>query len=571
MNSSFITHNRISYRLFYLTVLLSGLVFLTACEDDDDEDPPMDSTPQAPLSAFDLLYVNDNVLNVAFTPSLVWEPSTAADNSEVKYSLLLDRAVDLEDDETPATVIDDEITANFFTITQPLLQSTEYEWCVVARDANGNELKSTSIFSFTTGSIDNQPPNPFNLISPADFATDQPLDVQLFWQTATDPEGDAVTYDVYIGLSPNPFTIVSSTQAATNFTNNNLAESTTYYWYVVAKDGKGGYTVSSSEFEFTTIQSSNPIPGTATVIQAEGRPVTGASSTYEGTRGHQVVVLNGVIYDTAGWSLYDDGGGEGNDVYKSTDGINWEVARLNNPEDQNGFEPSEEHAVAVQNGLMYMFEGNRNLIKSSADGVNWVPVEWTGSVPDNTHYLPRNNHQAVSYGGALYLIGGISRGLIMTDVWRSTDGGISWTEIKPNDNSSWIGSNELRVEIHDGAMWLFDGNDGMIGSTNKLWRSTDGVNWEEIGSLPFSAIRGWAVASYKGGLTAISGDFENEIWWSSNGLNWRQVELSNPNSLTWRRDHDAYVFNGDLYVSYGRGNNSGPELRSDIVKIDFTP
>ncbi len=553
-------------------LLLIFTLALHSCQEDGDEDETPPSSGNDPvLAAFDLLYVNNNSIDVAFTPSLVWEPSSNQDGDEIKYTLLLDRTVDLDVGEDPTTVVEADLTANFFTITQPLLQSTEYKWCVVAGDSDDNEQKSTSVFTFTTGAIDNQPPNPFDLLIPADLATNQPTDVQLFWETATDPEGDPITYDVYVGLSPNPFTIVSSTQSPTNYMNNNLAESTTYYWRVVAKDGKGGYTISDSEFEFTTSGAPNSIPGTANVVLTGGRPVTGTSPTYDGTRGHQVVIFNGEIYDTAGWSLVNNDGREGNDVYKSADGVNWSLVRGHDPNDETGFFPSEEHAVVAHNGQLYMFEGNRNLIKSSSDGQFWNNVDWTGSVLDNTHYLPRNNHQAVSYNGALYLIGGISNGVIKTDVWRSNDNGSSWTEIKPSDNSSWIGSTELRVEVHDGYIWLFDGGNGPAGTPCDLWRSADGVNWQMMSTVPFTATRGFATAVYKNGIAVVSGSFDNEIWWTGNGTTWTQVILTNPQSLSWRRDHDAYVFNGELYVSYGRGNNSGPELRSDIVQITFEP
>lgn len=565
MSSHFL---KFPFRVSFL--LLFSVLVLASCDDDskDEDTPPIEGTDMS-LSVFELLYVNDNVLNVAYTPSLVWEASTAMDGSEVTYSLLIDRAVDLSADEQPSTVMDSTITSTFFT-TSPLLPSTTYKWCVIARDANGNERKSTSVFSFTTGDEDNQPPNPFSLISPVDFATNQPTDAQLTWQTAIDPDGDPITYDVYLGLSPNPFSIVSSSQFPTGYQAMNLAESTNYYWYVVAKDGKGGLTVCNFEYTFETKDQPVTIPGTGAVVLTGGRPVTGGAPNYLGTVGHQVVDYNGVLYDIGGFSIRAMGGGEENVVFSSADGQNWDLVRGNDPEDLTAFVPSEEHAVVVHNGLMYMFEGNRNTIRTSAAGIVWDIVPWEGTVADDTHYLPRNNHQAVSFNGSLYLIGGLSGGQRMTDVWRSDDNGINWNKVKDNDQSSWLGAAELRAEVHDGYIWLFAGGNGPQGSPPDLWRSTNGATWEYVTTVPFSAYRSFATVVYKNGLVAVSGDSENEIWWSQDGVSWILVELTNPSSLSWRQDHFAYVFNGELYTSYGKGQSLG-NLRDDIVQISFNP
>lgn len=105
-----------------------------------------------------------------------------------------------------------------------------------------------------TSSCENDYPNlaPGNiiLISPFYSAIDISLDVSLSWQAASDPNGNVVTYDVYFGTETTPVTVVSSSQTGTTYSPT-LAANTTYYWKVVAKDGKGG-TSESAVWSFTT-------------------------------------------------------------------------------------------------------------------------------------------------------------------------------------------------------------------------------------------------------------------------------------------------------------------------------
>src|SRR5690606_42035612 len=51
--------------------------------------------------------------------------------------------------------------------------------------------------------VKNQAPNSFNLLEVADGALDVDLQPRLTWESATDPDGDPVSYDFYIGTE-NP-------------------------------------------------------------------------------------------------------------------------------------------------------------------------------------------------------------------------------------------------------------------------------------------------------------------------------------------------------------------------------
>jgi len=90
----------------------------------------------------------------------------------------------------------------------------------------------------------NTPSNP----SPTDGATGQNLDVDTSW-ACSDPDGDALTYDIYFSTT-NPPALASSGQTATSY-DPNLAYSTPYYWQIVAHDPYGE-SASGPIWSFTT-------------------------------------------------------------------------------------------------------------------------------------------------------------------------------------------------------------------------------------------------------------------------------------------------------------------------------
>ncbi len=72
----------------------------------------------------------------------------------------------------------------------------------------------------------------------------------LYW-TCTDPDGDALTYDVYFGSDAAP-ALVSEGQSGTSYITDSLEAYTTYHWRIMAKDGHGHQTLSWS-WSFTTV------------------------------------------------------------------------------------------------------------------------------------------------------------------------------------------------------------------------------------------------------------------------------------------------------------------------------
>lgn len=97
-----------------------------------------------------------------------------------------------------------------------------------------------------------RPPNSFDLIEVPNGATDIELQPQLKWEVATDPDGDQVTYQVYLDAQNPPQTsIINNLNVNTLTIEDALQPETTYYWKVVAKDTQGN-TTESNVASFTT-------------------------------------------------------------------------------------------------------------------------------------------------------------------------------------------------------------------------------------------------------------------------------------------------------------------------------
>ena len=133
--------------------------------------------------------------------------------------------------------------------------NTQYYWKIASWDNHG--ASSTGpIWTFTTGSVPNNPPYAPSDPSPSDGAVDVDYeDVVLSW-TGGDPDaGDTVVYDVYLEIdNPNPTTLVSDDQTETSFSADDLVPGAHYYWKIVAKDNHGA-TTNGPVWDFTTIES----------------------------------------------------------------------------------------------------------------------------------------------------------------------------------------------------------------------------------------------------------------------------------------------------------------------------
>ena len=193
--------------------------------------------------------------------------------------------------------------------------------------------------------------------------------------------------------------------------------------------------------------------------------------------------------------------------------------------------------------------------KVTADGPQTVTIQaayqggtasYAFTVTD--HFSPRDLHASVVLGGDLYVIGGATQKFVASssgvsgkpeissnEVWRSSDGGLTWDQVAGGTRFTDRGNHESVVL--DGALYVIAGAAGNFGTTgrNDVWRSADrGVSWSRVtptgASVPFpmdysfaSAVLGTTMY-VMGGIRFTPFTRFNEVWQSTDrGATWTQA------------------------------------------------
>ena len=136
----------------------------------------------------------------------------------------------------------DSIVADTFSVVVDASALDGYDTVIATvTDRGGN----TS--TFTQALYYGQPPAQTQLVAPENGATGRPRSLSLQWQ-GSDPDADALVYDVYFGTGSGQSKIGETQQTMYNVTG--LSPATTYFWYIVSRDWKSQTT--GPVWSFTT-------------------------------------------------------------------------------------------------------------------------------------------------------------------------------------------------------------------------------------------------------------------------------------------------------------------------------
>ncbi len=176
---------------------------------------------------------------ISTSPTMNWSCSDN-NNDLLTYDLFFDTV------KPPAIKI--ATIKNTVILSPPLIKNTIYYWKVNAFDAE--DTTAGPVWNFTTGNADNNPPGiPYNPV-PVNAATGTATILTLHW-SCSEPDGEALIYDVFFGISNPPTVQVSFSQTAASLYRSMLSPGTTYYWKVKAIDSKGAVVI-GPVWSFTT-------------------------------------------------------------------------------------------------------------------------------------------------------------------------------------------------------------------------------------------------------------------------------------------------------------------------------
>ncbi len=222
----------------------------------------------------------------------------------------------------------------------------------------------------------------------------------------------------------------------------------------------------------------------------------------------------------------------------------------------------ENFAVADDGGTQIYIAGGRNGTRLldevwAFDGTDWRQVAAHGA------FGPRENALLFVAGGHLFLSGGQSATLGLFDLWRSDDGGQTWTQV------TWPGAQAIRNFSATCGAGLA-GNVVIVGSTfnfgtgshpdSSLWSSADGgMTWSERtppSSSPFYSLNGGArqCVSSNGTLHVIG----SGGWWNTvvDVVSTRDIDHWDfqPRSEAFMTDvpvPGAAMLDGQLHLAFG--------------------
>lgn len=397
---------------------------------------------------------------------------------------------------------------------------------------------------------ENNAPLNFELITPTANGANAFITVTptLSWNTSIDPDGDTVTYDLFLNKGDTADQIYAENLTDTKFEiTERLSFLQDYVWRIVAKDSLGAMTNSTT----ATFNTRN--------LVFNDRPVN-SDAEFKARLSHESVTFNDKIWVIGG---RDRNGDRLSDVWSSADGKFWESTTTLAP-----FLSRSGHSVTVFDNKMWLIAGqdkngvDKNDVWSSEDGITWSEVN------SATPFTGRFGHSSVVYNNKLWIIGGFDEnGDRQNDVWSSPDG-IVWNQ--ETSQAPFAGRGNHTSLVFDNKIWVIGGN------RNDVWFSQDGVNWSEAtNSASFTSRSGHTSVVFDDKMWIIGGidvqdEKKNDVWFSEDGITWE--EITNDVPFPGRMFHTSVMFKNKIWVIGGNSNldggfGNGEEL-NDVWSFD---
>lgn len=245
----------------------------------------------------------------------------------------------------------------------------------------------------------------------------------------------------------------------------------------------------------------------------------------------------------------------GNQIWNSTNGTNWSQVVTNGPQ----WSKRSGAAGVVFNNKMWIMGGTQfetsgvpvfNDVWSSSDGINWTLEK------ANAPWSARAFQHVLVFNDEIWLLGGgrydsqttnsSQKFTVNNDVWKSSDGK-NWTRV--DQHADWDARIWHGATVYNGEMWVLGGAEGhgLASYQNDAWHSSDGVHWEQAttaaGSAIWSPRHEMSIFDFQGKLWVVAGGSANgtmsDVW---------QTSYAVPAILPGDFNHDHVVDAADYVV-----------------------
>ena len=406
------------------------------------------------------------------------------------------------------------------------------------------------------------------LTSPSTATVDDDTTGVVYQATATDPDGNVLTFSIAGGPDQAAFRI--STAGALSFVEpanyEAPADSDHDNVYMVRLAVSDGTVTTTLDLSITVRDVPVPTEAVSAWTLAATAPWAPRDSAGEAGLGNQLFIMGG-------WET--SFGPARRDVWSSPDGISWSEVTAQAP-----WTHSDVPMGIAFNGRLWMMGGYdlgrlsgataSNEIWSSADGANWT-------LEAIAPWSERLGAGLVVLNGRMWIIGGLDRYFdgtqqsLRNDVWSSADGR-TWTAATLN--APWAPRAFFNALAWNGRIYIFGGGNyfPQFEQRNDVWSSADGAEWRRETARAEWLPRIWAAAVvYRDRMWLLGGHGRtepndpgtafnlNDVWTSTDGVRW--TKILSPDIWTPRHEMSAWVLNDTIVVAAGF---DGSQLKSEV-------
>ncbi len=272
----------------------------------------------------------------------------------------------------------------------------------------------------------------------------------------------------------------------------------------------------------------------------------------------QLVPFKGVLF------LYENGPVDKG--YQTSDGKSWEALPLDDEVFNQG------GSLVEFNGKLISFGGNEyddfststNQIRVSDNGTDWQLVEEGDSLTS------RSLHTALVHNNKLWVIAGGNDNLL-NDVW-STENGLDWVQVTadagfpPRMGHASVSHQEYMYITHGSSRLVRDLFYGPSDTRQDVWKSKNGIDWEQVTPQTPIGTFGSQLLSYKGQLWLLDGTLSSYAWSQRVWISGDSTSISSLNDLL--NFSEVPVYRNLSKTLFTGVRNRYPQSWNDVSVID---